>query len=92
MDERYSSQGDILLALGGMDGIERIGWVKESKSFAWLGWFTWIDTAQATDFSKRVPYVYGDRLGVVLSNTTNEGANVALWSGGILDLGGGYYR
>ena len=85
------TQGDLLLAFGGMDGIERIGWVKESKSFAWLGWLEWfwIDTAQATDFSKRVPYVYGDRLGVVLSNTTNEGANVALWSGGILDLGGG---
>jgi hypothetical protein len=84
------SQGDILLAFGGMDGIERIGWVKESKSFAWLEWLAWfgIDTAQATDFSKRVPYVYGDRLGVVLSNTTNEGANVALWSGGTLDLGG----
>ena len=82
------TQGDLLLAFGGMDGIERIGWVKESKSFAWLGWFG-IDAAQATDFSKRVPYVYGDRLGIVLSNTTNEGANVALWSGGILDLGGG---
>ncbi len=57
-------------------------------ALGWLEWF-WIDTAQATDFSKRVPYVYGDRLGVVLSNTTNEGANVALWSGGTLDLGGG---
>jgi prepilin-type N-terminal cleavage/methylation domain-containing protein len=67
------------------------GWeVTQGDILLALGWFGWfgIDTAQATDFSKRVPYVYGDRLGVVLSNTTNEGANVALWSGGTLDLGG----
>jgi prepilin-type N-terminal cleavage/methylation domain-containing protein len=54
--------------------------------------FPSLDSAQAADFSKRVPYVYGDRLGIVLSNTTNEPANALIYdqntNTGTLDLGG----
>lgn len=53
--------------------------------------FLWINTAQATDFSKRVPYVYGDKLGIILSSTTNEPANALIYNTntntGTLDLG-----
>lgn len=54
--------------------------------------FPTLDSAQAADFSKRVPYVYGDRLGIVLSSTTNEPANALIYdqntNTGTLDLGG----
>ncbi len=72
------SQGDILVA--------------QSPFSPFSPFFPSLDSAHAADFSKRVPYVYGDRLGIVLSNTTNEPANALIYdqntNTGTLDLGG----